>query len=130
MGSGSWTALEAERNAGDNVMRQRRDANRATGDTQMVQVGVRKFVLGKKRPVPSQVEVRSRKGLDAGAVPLVVFVAHPADDGFHVGDYRADANPDIRLEAAKKVLSAFAGQPPIHHVGGEKIQAMREVERV
>src|SRR5713101_2901513 len=109
-------------------MRQGRDANRTTGDAQMVQVGVRKFVLGKKRPVPSQVEVRSRKGLDAGTVPLVFFVAHPANEGFYVGDHRADANPDIRLEAAKKVLSAFPQQTPIHHVGSEKLQAMREVE--
>ena len=76
-------------------MRQGCDANRAAGDTQMVQVGVRKLVLGKKRPVPSQVEVRSRKGQDAGAVPLVLSVAHPANDRFHVRDYRAYANADI-----------------------------------
>src|SRR5260370_42496690 len=64
---------EAKRKARDQMVGERTEAERTTGDAQAVEVGVGKLVFDKQRPMSGKGEVCSRKDLHPRTVPLILL---------------------------------------------------------
>src|SRR5579871_1972434 len=100
------------RDARHEIVRHGIDTDGAVREVEGVEVRVGEFIFREQREVPGEIEVQAGDRQHTGPVDLITLPVSAADElRFHVGNHRADARADVRLEAPEKILAAFAELP-------------------